>query len=307
MVSRSAFLPALIVLAFALAGCTTTDGEPTADSFFDEEDDPVVQATATTGGIRGVVVDDRITPIAGAIIEVVNHEESITTGDDGLFAISGLEPGTYLIKASHPLYTTAQQNTEVVAGEDNPPAVKLQLLRTVFAEPYLQTLAYEGFIVCSANVQFVGYSEECGEGAGVPGVGRVGGQDNNRVQFDFTVGAGAQTVIAEQVWEPTSDAGRAFYTPISTEWVCDPFCGGSRFIELDGPSPLRGEINATQLADHEVLPDETVITMFTWASLESNPVGVVLNQRFQNFVTVFYYLPAPEGWSFVGGSPNPYN
>lgn len=313
-------VPALILsLAFALAGCTegggetNSGGDPGADA-------PSVEATSTTGGIRGVVVDDRITPIEGALIEVTGTTKNVTTKADGLFSISGLEAGTYFIQASHPLFASTQQSVDVVAGDENPESKRILLTRTVFAEPYMQTLQYDGFIVCSVNLVVL-LSEECGEGVGVPdeecvpitgpcapipppGGSRVGGQSNNNVQFDFTIGAGAQTVIVEKVWEFTSEAGKALYSPISTEWSCLPSCSGNGITSMDGESPLYASFDNATILEEEIIPDTTVISVFTWAS--PSYTGAVANQRYTDYVSVFYYVPAPEGWSLVAGDADPF-
>lgn len=311
----------LLLTAFALAGCAggQTPDEQKADELV--EGAPEIEVTETTGGIRGVVVDDAIRPIKGATVEVVGTDKKVTTDDTGLFVFSGLAAGTYFVKASHPLYDVQQQTTEVEAGVVDPEPVKILLARVIFAEPYAQSLKYDGFIVCSGNYVVV-LSEECGEGVGSPrqtcDVGlpppcvdnpvfpgeRVGGQGNNNVQFDFTVGMGIRTVVIEQVWEPTSEAGKAFYSPISTGWSCDPVCGGNGITFLEGESPLYTTLDNATLEENDVIPDNTTISIFTWASREFT--GVVLNQAYQIFVTNFYYLPAPEGWSLVNGDPNPY-
>ena len=306
MVNMRTPLACLLLTAFLLAGCAGGGGGGA------EEDVPDLDVTATTGGIRGVVVDEAVRPIAEATVALQGQATEATTDADGLFAVSGLPAGTYVVTASHPLYDQVQQTVEVVAGVADPPAVKFQLTRVVFEEPYLQTIKFDGFIVCSANVA-VALSEECGEGVGVPcevpppvGCQRVGGQGNNHVQFDFTIGPGTQTLILEQIWQPTSEAGREFYSPVSTEWSCDPVCGGNTFAEMQGASPLYVALDNETLAGEEILPDSTIISVFTWSSAETNPVGVVLNQQYQVFATSFHHLPAPEGWSFVRGDPNPF-
>ena len=306
MLARLPF-PLLATLAMVLAGCAQ-GGE---GGEIPLEEVPELEVTSTTGGIRGVVVDDAIRPIKGATVTLESTQEAVTTDETGLFVFSGLEAGTYFVKASHPLYDTQQQNVEVVAGVADPAPVKFLLNRVVLEDPYLITLKFDGFIVCSANV-VVGLSEECGEGVGVPcevpppvGCQRHGGQGNNAAQFDFTVGPGAATVVVEQVWTATSEAGSEFYSPVSTEWSCLPVCQGNRLIELEGASPLLGVIDQETLAGEEIVPDETVISVFTWASREQNP-SVLLNQPYQTFVTVSHYMPLPEGWSFVAGSPDPF-
>jgi hypothetical protein len=309
-------LACLLLTAFTLSGCS--GGNETPESSRAEElaeGAPEIVVTETTGGIRGVVVDEAVRPIAGATVEVVGTDKKMVTDETGLFSFSGLEAGPYFIKASHPLYDVQQQSAEVAAGVANPAPVKILLTRVVLQDPYIQTLKYDGFIVCSANAVVPGVggllSEECGEGVGVPctvpppvGCQRVGGQGNNNVQFDFTIGAGAKTIIVEKAWEPTSDAGKALYSPIATEWSCLPTCSGNYLGEMDGESPIYAAMS-NDTFEEEVVPDETIISVFTWASPSYS--GTVLNQKYTDFVTVFYGLPAPEGWSLVNGDKDPYS
>ena len=309
MVVAPKLVPFLALLALLLSGCASEGGDAAPQS---EPGDgaPSVEATSTTGGIRGVVVDDRIVPIKDALIKIESSGQNVTTGEDGLFVFSGLDPGTYIIKVSHPLYSSAQTSAEVVAGDAEPKPLKVQLIRTVFAQPYMQTLQYDGFIVCSANVvlPLLGglLSEECGEGVGVPGVGRVGGQGNNNVEYDFYVdGPGLKSMVVEQSWEATSDAGKGLYSPISTDWLCDPFCGGHTFAEIEGTSPTYRFIDNATLEPLNLTKD-TAVSIFTWASPATTPIGVVLNQKYTDYVSLFYFMPAPEGWSFIQGSPNPF-
>ncbi len=343
-------LAGLLLVALALAGCSDGDGgEPKGSDFFTGTDTPVVQATATTGGIRGVVVDDTITPIKGATVTVSPGDHVLETDGNGLFAVSGLEPGDYIVSASHPLYNQIQQTTTVVAGDSDPAPVKLQLLRQIFATPYMTNEKFEGYIVCSAGHVFVGYSEECGEGVGspeqtcsipdslgIPGVPcvdnpvmpgeRIGGQGNNNVQYDFLVDSVmVSTIQVEMIWEPTvsTAASGELLTYVSTQWVCDPFCGGHTFVRGGSGSPmlLRADVvngtahNVTACdCDEAALTPEDLITVFTWANPDTvDPVTgevplatVIQNQAYHAFIIKSYVLPLPEGWSFVAGDPNPF-
>ena len=315
MVSMKTLLACLLLTAFVLAGCASGGEEPNVDELAGEA--PELEVTATTGGIRGVVVDEAVRPIKGATVEVMSTDKTMETTESGLFAFSGLEAGTYFIKASHPLYDVQQQNVEVVAGVAEPAPVKFLLTRVIFANPYLTTEKFDGYIVCSAGQADVGYSEECGEGAGVPCVqppapcGRVGGQGNNQVQYDFTVdNMDLRTIVVELSWEPTSEAGKELLTYVSTQWVCDPFCGGNVFANGGSASPLflRAEAENGTIGGEDFNTTEP-FTVFTWANpYAMDPTGttnaptVVLNQPYQAFVTKSYYLPLPADWSFIAGS-----
>lgn len=322
----SCFLFAVV----ALAGCTDDGGDPVPDQLADGA--PELEVTDTTGGIRGVVVDEAIRPIKGATVEVTGTDKTFTTAETGLFAFSGLDAGTYFVKASHPLYDQQQQSIDVVAGVPDPTPMKFLLTRVILANPYLTTEKFDGYIVCSAGHPEVGYSEECGEGAGVPCVaapipcGRVGGQDNNQVQYDFYIdNLNVSTIVIEMSWEPTAQthASGELLTYVSTEWVCNPFCEGQVFVRGGSGSPmyLRADVvngtasNTTACnCGSADLVVGAPITAFTWANPDvfdpvtgTAPLGsVLLNQPYQLFVTKSYYLPLPEGYSLVLESPYPF-
>lgn len=320
MLARSG-LAVLALLSTVLAGCAGGGGGDPVD------DVPTLDVTSTTGGIRGVVVDDSIRPIKGATVEIVSTGESVSTDETGLFAFSDLEAGQYFVKASHPLYDVQQQTTEVVAGVADPLPVKFLLKRLINADPYLTIEKFDGYIVCSAGHPEVGYSEECGEGVGVPGVGRVGGQANNQVQYDFYAdNLDVKTILVELDWENTAQtaASGELLTYVSTKWVCDPFCSGNTFVRGGSGTPLilradnvDGKLTAvTECSgcDAVELEEGEPITVFTWANptvydpaTGTVPVGsVMVNQPYQEFVVKSYYLPLPEGWSFVNGDVNPF-
>ena len=65
--------------------------------------------------------------------------------------------------------------------------------------------------------------------------------ERKMVQYDFTVDSiDVKTILVELHWEPTAQtvASGELLTYVSTEWVCDPFCGGTTFVRGGSPSPL---------------------------------------------------------------------
>jgi hypothetical protein len=354
MVVVPKLVPALILLGLLLAGCTSGGGGGNGDGNGGDgtlEEPPQVEATATTGGIRGVVVDEAIRPIKAATVLIQPANKSLESDDNGLFAISGLEPGEYVVSASHPLYNEIQATTTVVAGDSNPKSVKLQLTRVILANPYKETLHFEGYIFCSQDFSGALFSEECGEGAGVPcavpltgtpvpvvGCQRLGGQSNNNVQYDFYPAVDyPKSLLVELNWEPTVGAATtgALWTIVATDFICDPTCGGKEVMNYGGekyegdtfgncatgPSYIRQDDYVQTLNGTDGKPDlkaGTRISTFTWAcgknkTLPPDPVfgfqpgyDIELQQKFDEFVTISYYLPLPEAWSFVAGDPDPF-
>lgn len=303
----SPLLLTLLVCATALAGCAE-DGTKTDD--LDGTEPPKVEVTGTTGGIRGVVVDEAVVPIAGATVTIDTTGESVETDVSGAFIFSGLEEGNYFLSASHPLYDTVQQNVAVVAGVEKPPVARFQLTRQISTDPYMATQQFNGYIFCSANI-VIALSEECGEGVGVPGMGRVGGNPDNRAQIDFNVDSDlVRSLIVESVWEPSLSVGGGgtqsggFNMGIYIDWSCEPVCSaaGGSVDRKDSVSPiyLRNDEALVALAPTA----ETAFSTFTWAA--SDETGVLLEQPFEVFITSSYALPMPEGWSLVNGDSNPF-
>lgn len=309
---------ALAAAAFALllAGCAAAPGDGPGGDGPGVAD---VEATATTGGIHGFVVDEKITPIAGATVTVAPGDIATTTNEDGAFVVNGLAPGSYFVKAEHPLYDSAQQAAEVVAGESDPDDVRFQLTRVIFANPYAVLQKFDGFVVCSIGF-FVYASEECGEGVGVPcevpvlGCQRVGGQGNNHAQWDFYLdGPFIATLVVEMAWTSTSPTLTEFELNVANDWTCDPFCNGEQLNVTRGASPLYATVDfPRELEDKAGEPVElTADTRFStfvwpnWGHGDPGQLDVALNQPFTQFATAFYYLPAPDGWSFLAGDKLP--
>ena len=299
--------PALVALLLAttlLAGCSDAPSKAPVQ---------VDQATGEAcSDVRGVVVDEAIRPIKDAVVAVPALNRTVFTGADGTFTVPCLADGAYLVTVSHPLYSQVQAEASATAGEE-PPLLKVQLARVIFGTPYAIVQSFDGFIVCSVGF-FVYASEECGEGAGVPcevpvlGCQRVGGQDNNRAQWDFYLdGPHVRELVVDMTWEPSSPTLKDFYLVLSTEWTCDPFCIGNELNITTGGTPLyltQGFVNGTAKANtgNITVTPETRFATFVWPDWghgDPSRIDVAVNQVYKAYATAFYYLPAPEGWSFL--------
>ena len=142
-------LAALFLVSAVLAGCS--GGSPKAKDVTGGLD-----VTDTTGGIRGLVVDQAVVPIAGAFIALSDGSGRNTTSDaEGLFNFTGLAPGTYVLDAGKAGFTQMQTTVEVEAGVPDPPIVKILLSRLTSAQPYLDFFKLDGFYECAHAVFFV--------------------------------------------------------------------------------------------------------------------------------------------------------
>ncbi|MHB1262253.1 MAG: carboxypeptidase-like regulatory domain-containing protein [Thermoplasmatota archaeon] len=318
-------LPLLLLLASLLAGCADGGGEVAPTDDVQQFDDLGVEATETTGIILGVVVDASITPIAGATVTLTSVQPSVTqkTDSQGRFAFEDLEPGTYLLQTTHPQFASAQSSAEVVAGVDEPRVVRVQLERLFDQNPFSEIIKFDGFLACAYSF-FVSstcvndYTRVTGEQCTPAGCYCAGGcfRDQNLSQvggnireYVSSVGPGWQTLIIEETWEPTSDAGQNLGFTVS--YFARPNAG-HWFGSVNGPNPIRIQFDvgvehgSASYAGEEpsIIPPEGYNELFVFFG--AGDESLVLNQRLQSFQTSFYYGIPPEGWSFVNGDPMPF-
>ncbi len=267
-----------------------------------------------------MVVDEGVVPIFNATIEVQGASRNTTTEENGVFTFEDLAPGFYQVVAKHPLFGTVQAVSEVVAGENYPDILKIQMTRLFSSDPYTSQTLLAGYVFCSSSTATL-ISEECGEGLGVPTMGRIGGHPENHAQVDFwTDGDLLRTIVAELVWEPTLTVGGGVqegqvHAGLFTEHDCAPICDYEALIDdKRGPSPLvlrndDGEqggdnyfFGDASLESLEITP-ETRFSVFVWASDEQN--GILFEQPFELIVTLAYVLPLPDEWSILAGDTLP--
>ena len=299
---RTLAIAALLAGAL-LAGCTSSGGN--ADPATGPEptfDDLGLQATDSTGVIRGVVVDDAIRPIAGAqvVLRGAAEREAVST-DIGTFGFDALAPGTYFLTVSKLGYFDAQQSADVVAGVAEPAITKVQLLADAANMPYVEAYVFSGFNECSTpNVALCGLAND---------LGNFGGQENltqDNTQVRYPLSKVPTWVQTEMVWQSTQALGSEMtlmysYGDCGEGFYCDH--------EVTGSSPLLlvatpEDIAEIGLGDAE---PELYIRMFTGPVAE-DPVGVVgvtVEQGFEYYTHVFYGYQPPEGWRISSGEPVP--
>lgn len=303
-----------------LAGCSGGKG-PNPE--VDDVPDLGLQATSTTGVLRGVVVDEAIRPIAAVAIELRGGNDAVqtaTSSDDGFFGFDGLAPGTYFVAASKLGFSAAQSSVEVVAGDSEPPIVRLQLATDASTLPYYVLTPWEGYLQCGLSVIAL-----CGAGTDVPMVGNV---TNDRFAATVVVEGVPLFIQSEAVWTPTTSASDELWLWHSNADKQDGSFNGTRnaYAWRQGPSPLVMTSNATEIEESEYgVNNDVYLRMFTGSiGGTRNPldpegcypgtagpdvycggVGYSLAQSFTVYTIQFFgYLP-PEGWLFAESSQVP--
>lgn len=301
----------LLFAAATLAGCAEGGAEPT-------QDDPALdgldlQASDSTGVIRGIVVDASVTPVVGATITIQSTGATTATNENGAFGFGGLEPGSYFLTAEKLGYTTVQASANVVAGIDEPPVVKVLMEPVPGQGPYIQDLQFNGYLTCGAAV----FATSVGCTTFGPVASAIGDQSIFSVDFDQA----PRWVQGELVWEATQPAAGAFIWEIvrsEEPQTPQPHIG---YRETKG-SPALAYLNETVTAEHaEWIVEKGVDFRFFGGPHElcqipvarppGSPVGwafgcgLTLEQEAEVFVHNFYNFSPREGWRFTVDGTHP--
>src|SRR5437868_215862 len=77
-----------------------------------------VLAQGTTGTVTGTVTSaDTKAPVVGVSVFIVGTSRSSISGADGKYIITGVTPGTRIVRATSIGYGTREQTIEVAAGQ----------------------------------------------------------------------------------------------------------------------------------------------------------------------------------------------
>jgi hypothetical protein len=310
---------ALSLLAMALAGCAGGGGggdDAPADG--PSAEDLGLQATDSTGLIRGVVVDDAIRPLADVTVTLLGAgDKTQRTGGDGAFGFDGLEPGTYFLKATKLGYFSAQQSVEVVAGVVDPPSTKIQLGFDAARQPYADTIVYEGFIECTTSFLvlcgapntlepfFCEFAQAC-----------YGNLTNDRFTFTLFFQPNVTMVQSELVWKSNQAASPELsYQQEALEPDCKNTDLSFDLNHTAGPSPIMTRLHEPLLREFDIGPTCGVYySVFSGdaghAPCGPDPVGctaagATVEQRFTFYIHAFYGYEPPVDWRFTSDEQVP--
>jgi hypothetical protein len=299
-------LVAAALLSLVLAGCTAGTANPSASS---TSGPPPLQATATTGVIRGVVVDDAIRPLGNVSVAAhgPNGENRTATTDlQGFFAFQALAPGGWFVKAHKRAYSDVQQDVDVAAGVGDPRVVKLQLMAIPGLAPFVNSFTVDAFVECiipGANVCAILNLYPCA----------VAGYCNNATSDTSYVLVYEPLVAlqrvpdwtqAELVWDSTQAVSDWLNIRYSAHEPADGAGLDARQAGARGPSPIVMPLNHTTAETWETgvkkgISYEIFGCMEAVTPYITGCVGFVLNQRVTFYFNVFYGYEPPEGWVFA--------
>lgn len=302
----------------AFAGCTEEPLDEVSDEPASFEN---LEATADTGVIRGVVLDETITPIAGATVKLQGLDAETTTDADGAFGFQGLPEGVYFLDVDAIGYGAAQSQADVVAGVNRPDVIKVLLVKDESELPFVEQFVFTGFIQCSGSTPAYRVAV-CGA---VNAVAEIAGQEpplDDVFLAGFAIGLDPDFIQAEMVWESTQALGDRMQLTVEV----DP-TDGNDIGTGSGVSPVTVSANKEAIVaagmDVSGYMQQRVFNMEHPATTPPVPVcgvpnpvhggdmcvkgiGLTFDQRFEVFTHNFYRFTPAEGWTFVNdGAPTP--
>ncbi len=299
---RGPFLVTLTICALALAGCSETAPVP-------EEEDLGLddyQATATTGYIKGVVVDETISPLAG--VTVLGPDGLTATSNElGAYGLPDLDAGDYCLMFSKIGYDSIQVCTTVVAGVE-PETLRTQMVSNPDLLPYADLLKFKGMVRCGLS-----YIAACGA------FGIVGQDVGDRFMATFPLDTVPEHITMEAVWEGTQPTGDNFQLRLGHS----PAGPATVDATATGPSPQQAWVNATTIKAVGLGPGNDLVgRMFVWEMEGTNiqqhtgqcvPVvlttwchgpGAAIDQAFDLYTHIFHGFAPPEDWQYTNdGDP----
>ena len=278
---------AACLLATLVAGCSGGgggDGDPLAAGA--DFEDLGLEATATTGIIRGIVVDEAIRPVAGAEVGTALPDgagtRNATSAADGAFGFDGLPAGTYFLTIRKPGFLTQQANAEVVVGVSDPPITKILLTADPASLPYVSAYQFDAFIACSFTLVTVSFAA-CGLAAE---------QTNNAFLVNYRPDKPPQHIQIEAVWQSTQALGGEL--GLSVTALGPPQVGVNG---TSGPSPIHITINETQALRHNFTgPDDADVTIRLFSSALTGTDVIpeeVVHGAWASAYPVYNSTPAP--------------
>jgi hypothetical protein len=315
-------IPAVLVVALTvLSGCAAKSAG-TTNSLDEAAKELDVQATATTGVIRGVVVDEAVRPLGSVVLSLTSQGRVLSTNSTatGAFGFQGLPEGTYFVKAHKLGYRDTQTSAEVKAGVSDPAITKVALTADRgYVKPYVLAFSAKGFIECGTDVvALCAVPNHFCIPAQPPCVAYTPNATNDNFSSFFPLDAEPRWVQAELVWTSTQALGDKLSV---TTRVSTPSLHSDGFYirgmnSSEGSSPLLvvddyDRIHNTKNGGKDALGvNGTGLEMdiFSGGNVDS-PVGTLVGaqvqQEYQIIVHAFYGYRPPPGYRFTSDGDPP--
>lgn len=292
----------VLLLLVAWAGCV--------DKAAEDDVNPAKNAPAgpTTGFLRGVVVDEAIRPIEGAVVTVRQNgtEHAVLTTDiDGNFGVGKLDAGNYTLNVTKPGFLDREVSARVEAGVQIPDAIRVTLIPIPVDAAFVWPIVWNGQIACGTTLQ-----NWCAALNLVTGV-QVFNDESFRFLFDefMAYERTPDMLQVEFVWEANTEVSKwayaAFWASTWDEWN-ECLCTPNILSIEEGDQYILVKVGADVMTEFDVGFSRGVGVgvsagsgLLDPESLDPTKLTVMVNQPFEAFMHVFYGCVPDEAWRFT--------
>lgn len=286
-----------LLLVLLLAGCSQSPPDDSAAqeaSRIEQADEAAakvaVEATETTGVIRGVVVDQAIRPVADVLVAIEGTGLNQTTPGTGVFGFEGLEAGTYYLTATRLRYESVRLGVVVEAAKKDPEPVRVVMAALPGTEPFIESFKATLFVAFSAPL----FGSLAPSDAGLEGDDRA----------TFSIQPNATVIQMETSWDATTPTGEHIRMYASATDAGTPM----EIKSIEGGSPLALRVNGTadgDIADGFYFGVGSLARGFTSTEAPDPNGYLVLNQEFEAFAHAFHNFLPRDDWLFVRDGEHP--
>lgn len=285
----------LATAAIVLSGCAAKKGE-SAPKESVVSTLSVQPDSGGTGSILGTVTDDEGISLEGVEVGIVSLNLVVSTDATGGFQFLNTPAGQYTLAASRLGYKGTLHNVEVLEGKTI--EVQMALERLPTNEPYFETITQEGHLDYGARVVV---PQQTGLTRGVASGDIIHTWQTTEVSDKL------QNMVVELHWEGTQALAKGMRMRVEVQGQDNVV--EKSFAIAEGPNPIIRPVPLTQiqavLAEEDSsceLGDECSMQwrVFTGTNNTGNPLldfGVMADQTFTGYVTMFYLMDAPSGFT----------
>lgn len=289
-------LGTLLIVAVLLAGCAkggAKSEEPTSTNAVQVSGESLPDA----GSIEGIVVDESVAPIQGAVVSLEGLEGQAVTDEAGAFFFNNLAPGSYNLFVAKLGFEASAKKVDVVANQ--PTKVTASLVTIAIKESYVESIEFKLFMTCGGGLVIVTFTGGCPSAL----------LGDHSVVADHNVTGDAvelRSLVAELIWQQTSGfSSKELRMDVGineTSGSLPQF--GEEYGSETGLSPVvvRAEADEDESFDglDGVPPEDYYIRHRVWVpfSSEEAPIVIlVLQQPMTIWSTFFYGEEGPADYS----------
>jgi hypothetical protein len=303
-------LSAFALGLFLLSGCAASSSSGAAGR-------PGGAPTGATGEVRGVVTDEALTPIAGALVAALGLNRTTTTDSMGTFLLAEIPIGNVVIAVQALGFEPSSRKVEVKDGGSVEIAIVLRA--TESPVPYHTTRIEQGIIGCGVLGKIPMYNDKPNSSHNIIAAcgifGNAGYYNVDRFVIHWTLGSLDKTsgFFGETTWTPTQATGRSL-DALWTVYDSASTVGGTASLgRVNGLSPLSMRITSQAIKD--LLSKKSTITecavsnctVHTYHYGRANTLGsgypadagVAVQQKYQEYLTEFFNQDLPPKFSIL--------